>query len=256
MKPILVSYHFPEGPEDRYARLARVLAYTAEKHCAQTWDVRISVVQPEVLPKHRTASTSHLANTQKMDAWYQAVMEAPDGAQLLLIDADTFIVRSLDALWDHAFDLAITTKPGCIVPFNSGVLGVRVNARSRAFVTHWRSINRRMLNDETFHQTWRRRRADGTHYGGINQAALGYMLNHRPDDGACQIAELPCREWNCEDWSWASFDPELTRIVHVKSHLRKAVMGLLGNQPMRPEVKPLVKLWHQLEAEAAKEAAA
>jgi hypothetical protein len=40
------------------------------------------------------------------------------------------------------------------------------------------------------------------------KAALGAML-----DGAAgwKLERLPCREWNCEDSSWPSFDPAVTR---------------------------------------------
>jgi hypothetical protein len=174
-----------------------------------------------------------------MECWYEAVSMAPDGAELLLIDVDTVILRSLDAVWQQAFDIAYTTKPSRF-PFNSGVVFVRVNDRSRAFVKTWRDENLRMLTSETHHQAWRRK------YGGINQASLGYTLDSKLAAGV-QLVQLPCVEWNCEDSSWALYDPSVTRILHVKSSLRRAVF--LGH-PAPVSVRPLGRLWRQLEQEA------
>lgn len=221
-----------------YRRMATVLAHTAAIHCPQ-WDRRIERVTPPKLAKHPSASESHLANTQKMEAWYQAVAAAEDGDCLLLIDADTFITRPLDDIWDQDFDFAYTVKESKF-PHNSGVVFVRVSPQSKAFVETWRNENLRMLREEAHHQEWRRK------YGGINQASLGYAL----DTGLAsqiQILRLPCREWNCEDSSWPSFDPKLTRIVHVKSALRRAVFRI-GATPLR--LRPLARMWGQIEKAA------
>src|SRR5689334_21583703 len=90
MTPHLVAPWFGGA---NYRRMADVLAYTAAIHCPH-WQRTIERIAPPKLSKHPSASESHLCNTQKMEAWYQAVAAAPDGACLLLIDADTFITRS------------------------------------------------------------------------------------------------------------------------------------------------------------------
>lgn len=256
MTPRLVSSYFAArtlslddlehaGAQNPYARMARVLEHTAEKHLPG-WEISVRRVTPPDLTKHKTASHSHLANTQKMECWADAVHASPDGARLLLIDVDTFIVRPLDDAWSFDFDVAYTVKDG-VIPFNSGVVFVRVNARSRAFIEEWRAANRRMLGDRIFHEEWRSKKHDGKHYGGINQASLGYLLHHPELIAECRLLELPCLEWNCEDTSWDRFDPRVTRIVHVKSALRRSIFF---TQPAHPKVRILRRLWCVLERQA------
>lgn len=60
---------------------------------------------------------------------------------------------------------------------------------------------------------------------------------------------IPCREWNCEDSAWNAFDPGRTRIVHVKSALRRALFDRTAEDMARPGVARLVEMWRGLEAE-------
>jgi len=233
--PQLVAPWFG-GPH--YGRLAAVLAHTAAIHCP-AWQRTIERITPVTLARHPSASESHFTNTQKLEAWYQAALAAPDGACLLLLDADTFITRPIDDVWDLDFDVAYTVKPSKF-PHNAGVVFVRVSPQSRAFLETWRNENLRMFREVAHHQEWRRK------YGGINQASLGYVLESSAAD-AIKILRLPCTEWNCEDTSWDRFDPTVTRIVHVKSALRRAVFRM-GATPAR--LRPLARLWTQLEKAA------
>jgi hypothetical protein len=221
-----------------FGRLARVLEFTSALHCP-TWQRTIERITPVKLTRSPSASDSHLTNTQKLEAWYRAVLAAPDGACLLLLDADAFITRPLDDVWERDFDVAYTVKPAKF-PHNAGVVFVRSSPQSRAFVELWRNENLRMFRDGAHHQHWRRK------YGGINQASLGSVLESSVA-AKVQILRLPCAEWNCEDSSWDHFDPEVTRIVHVKSALRRAVFRI-GATPAR--LRPLMKAWHKLEGEA------
>jgi hypothetical protein len=225
--------------ESMWWRLARVLAYTAAEHCTD-WQVQ---VRPIVPPRLQSALgiPSHVHNTQKMEHWHRIITEAADGECLLLMDADTMILRPLDDVWTQNFDLGYTTKETRF-PFNSGVVFVRVSPRVRAFVSEWRAENLRMLGDARHHQVWRKQ------YGGINQAALGSLLA-RPAPCKLTLAKLPCLEWNCEDSHWATFDPAVTRIVHIKGALRRAVF-FKGHDRPPEQLAPLVERWHALEHQA------
>lgn len=237
MTPRLHAVYFAETPADRLAwtRLARVLAYTAVQHCPD-WAIDIEALPPAPrLP----AMAGYVANTYKLDRWCALVESAGDGTPLLLIDSDTMIVRPLDPIWARPFDVAYTTKPGRF-PFNAGVIALRVSDPVRSFLRAWRDENRRLLGDSKTHRDWRRK------YGGLNQAALGSILEAGRGRGL-HIATLPCAEWNCEDSSWPAFDPAVARIVHVKSTLRRAVLGFAVTPP---QIRPLVRLWRELEQEA------
>jgi hypothetical protein len=221
-------------------RLASVLRYTIAQHC-QDWLVDVERVQPADLASP-LGSKVCVVNTQKLDYWAAAVKALPDGERVLLLDADTAILRSLDDVWDRAFDVAYTTKPeGSRMPFNAGVMFLRVSPATRAFMDAWVTENRRMFEDPAWHQVWR------PAYVGMNQSALGYLLHHRQPRLELNIARLPCLEWNLEDEHWSQFEPSRTRIVHYKSALRDAMFKRTG--PEDDAQRQLIKLWRDLEGE-------
>ncbi len=217
-------------------RMAHVLAYSAYQHCP-SWDIRVKAVAPLRL-KSAMKRASHVHNTQKLDFWVSCVDQAPEGTPIVLLDADTVILRPLDDLWVQAFDVAYTVRaPGSFkYPINGGVVCLRSNPRSRAFMASWSAANRRMLGDKYAHVPWRQK------YGGINQASLGYVLERERPADATLIA-LPCQEWNCEDSAWATFSAS-TRILHLKSSLRYALFERIVAHDY---LRPLMKLWDEIE---------
>lgn len=249
MKPQIISCYFAGDDAnaletgDRYDRMGAVLQHTARLHCGH-WDRRIGRIVPPAVPRRSGATPSHVQNSQKLEYWTAAVLDAPDGAQLLLIDADTFITQCLDPLWDRAFDIAYTVRPeDSRLPFNGGVIAVRANERSRTFFTAFRQLNRNMLEDPRYHIQFRRR------FGGINQAAFGALLETPSAQGGAVLERLACREWNCEETGWLEFDPNITRIVHVKSSLRRAIFSMT-TVPDGTKLRELVSMWRRLEKEA------
>jgi hypothetical protein len=227
-----------------FERMARVLGYTAAVHCPD-WDVRVVRIEPEQFEPSRFAKPGHVVNTQKMAAWAAAVEQAADGDRLLLIDADCFIANPLTPVWDEPFDMAYTVKPESRFPFNSGVVFLRVGERVREFVRNWWNENLRLLENAEDHRRWNH------DYGGINQAALGSILHSEDGLRGMDVRQLPCRVWNCEDSAWREFDPASTRIVHVKSALRRAIFPETVRRTwQRPDVSlfPLASHWKSLES--------
>ena len=155
---------------------------------------------------------------------------------LLLIDADTFVTNPLDPIWAYEFDLAYASKPRERFRLNGGVIFLRISPVVKRFVSAWLEENHRLLLSPQDFAPWRK-----TH-GGINQAALGSVL-HR-EAGGLRVRQLSCREWNCEDSAWSTFDPAITRIVHVKSDLRNAAVF---KRAYPDELHPLVAAWRTAE---------
>lgn len=243
-RPRLEANYFGTGDiGDRYTRLAQVLDFTARRHLPN-WDVNVQRIDP---PEYASAmgNISHVWNTQKLERWFRVVDEAPDGARVLLIDGDTFITRTLDPIWEQPFDLAYTLRAGTHLPLNAGVVFVRVSPRTRDFMAAWWRTNLHFLRDAGAHTPWRLR------YAGINQASLGYVLEKVPH--GCELLQIHCREWNCCEWEL--FDPQVTRIVHVKSLLRRVVFGMVSAAvgPRTKKLHGLVKMWRGLEIEARNE---
>jgi hypothetical protein len=242
-QPLLVASWF--GANQQYERMARVLEHSARQHCP-AWDIRVEHIAPARL-ESALRNEGHVENTHKMQHWANAVASADDGQQLLLMDADTMVLRPLDRLWDLDFDFAYTDRPGGRLPFNSGVVALRVSAATRAFVAEWlqeqlamlAGCNRSGQHDPLYHRRYHSK------FGGINQAALGRMLERR-DEFGLNLRILQGHEWNAEDGCWQTVDAN-TRIVHVKSALRRAVFE---DRTPAPWLVPIARTWHQLEAEA------
>lgn len=224
-----------------FARMAKVFEATARQHCPG-WDLNVRQIEEVEIDRHRSAGKGHVANTQKLEEWNAVVQAAPAGARLLLIDADTFFTNPIDDIWDQDFDIAYTTRYADL-PFNLGVMFLRVSDPVRAIFADFAKINREMLTDEAAHDLYRHR------FGGMNQSAFGRLLETEAAR-ALNIVTLPCREWNCEDSAWSTFDPSLTRIVHVKSALRRALFDGTPAAFRKPGVASLVSLWRKLEETA------
>lgn len=235
-RPRLVACYFGDGHESQWPRMARVLEHSARTHCS-TWSIEIRKMNPDPTLLRTAREVAEAANTQKLEHWIGAIVTAKDDDQIMLIDVDTVILRTLDEVWDRTFDLAYTTKPGPY-PFNAGVMFVRVNDRVRQFARVWLAENERMFADRAYHLIWKRI------YGGINQAALGATIAKTFIRSMLEIRELPCVEWNCEDQSWSAFDPSVTRILHIKTALRRACFNLA---PTPLELQPLMRRWRELE---------
>lgn len=236
MTPRLEACYFSAiGSDGRWTRLSRVLEWTARRHCP-SWHVNVELITPA--PASSVLNIrAYETNTSKLDRWAEIVAAAEDGEHLLLIDADTMILRTLDDIWEYPFDLAYTTKRARF-PLNGGVIFLRVSNRVKAFMAAWAVQNRARLADDDRAADWR-----FTH-GGVNQAALAQLLD---TDHGLHLLALPCAEWNCEDSAWASFNPDITRIVHIKSALRQAC---LTGFTYPDELNPLRELWRTAEREA------
>ncbi len=234
----LVACFFDRRPLGPFARMARVLEMTAQTHCAD-WTIAV-----ERLPLEDRRAPSgvdaHAHNTQKLERWVESAIAQPDGTEVLLIDADTMILRAIDSVWDEPFDLAYTVKAAPF-PFNLGVMFWRINARTRPVLQAWREENAALFAESQRDQTWRRA------YGGINQAAFG-RLHARGGLEGLGVRTVPCYEWNCEESGWDRFDADRVRIVHLKGELRRTVF--CASRPKRT-LAPIVTIWRELDEAAA-----
>jgi hypothetical protein len=240
--PTLVSSY----SGDRYARLARVLRYTATR-CLPDWSLTIA-------PSARFFDAYNAADGQaplppgaqldKMRVWRRALDMAPDGAELLLIDADTVILQPLDDIWRESFDVAYTTHAPAHSPWpiNAGVLFLRATPATRAFFAAW------CVGTDRMSQASKSERARARQeHGSWDQRILAQTLRRWQD--RLQTRALPCVEWNCADPEWAH-RTEATRILHIKGSLRAAIFGTQPGRHRRDVLPPLRDVWQRLEQEA------
>lgn len=215
-----------------YRRLAQVLDYSARKHCPG-WIVNLERLEP---PPYVSAmgNPSHVWNTQKLEFWRRQTLAAPDGARLLLIDGDMLFRKPIDSIWDHDFEMAYTIRDGgSRLPFNGGVVFIRVSTATRAFLDRWWAVNLRFLTHAAEHKNWRLK------YAGINQASFGCLLEK--GTGLTKILKLKCSEWNlCE---WERHPPEGARIIHIKSSLRVRLFHELQRSGAGRHSKQIIAWW-------------
>lgn len=240
--PILFADYFDGGGPNApfYERMIRVLEYTARKHCPD-WSVETQRLDPAE-GYGASAIHSHVSNTHKLDYWNRRVQAADDGDRILLIDGDMMILRSIDDIWQKDFDLCYTTKRSPKLPFNGGVLFLRVSPAVKRFMAAYWERNIEFLRDQAMHVRFRSK------FGGMNQAAFGSLLHEIKPNFGLNLVEVPCAEWNCEQSAWPTFNPNVTRIVHIKSALRKAIFGRISGYD--GFLEPLIQIWRGLEREA------
>lgn len=230
MTPVAISRFW--GGSD-WSRMAAVLGASLARFCPD-WTLDIAEVRG-----YRPAGKLE-GNSWKLEEWVRAALRYPDGTEILLLDADSLIGRSLDPLWSRAFDVALTLRPkGSRFPLNAGFVALRLSDATRRFLDLWLKRNRELMADAV-----RLRQLRGK-YGGPNQSALCSLY----DEGALkglEILWLDCAEWNCEDTTWAEAGPR-TRIVHVKDGLRRCALGYPGRYSQH-ELR-LAAAWRRIEGE-------
>lgn len=233
MTPHLAACYFLEKkePDGQYDRLARVLEFSARRLCPR-WTMQIARIAPTLLAPC-TGNPSHAWNHAKLEWWASVVDAAPEGTELIIMDADMVIVRPLAPIWQVPFDLAYTVRQRSRLPLNGGLVALRVSAGTRAAIRQWRDLDAEMMVNGQRHGPWHRK------YMGMNQASFGCLLEEGGFAGL-HLHQLRCQEWNlCE---WADYSPT-TRVIHVKSRLRRAVFG----SGVHAELAPLVTVWHEIE---------
>jgi hypothetical protein len=206
-------------PAGHYDRLRCVFERSAE---AAMPGIEIEVVAVGAQPSRQHA----------MAACFLAAAErAVDiGGEVAVADVDLMFLREIRSAFDAPFDAAVTVRETAM-RFNTGLWFYRSDGR--AFVERWRGWTRRMLAGE--------RRTEVRRYGGIDQAALAAAVA----EGGAGVLELPCREWNATQSEWAAVDVSM-RVVHVKSALRRAVLG--RERPRDPALLPLIERFHEWES--------
>lgn len=235
------------GGMSSYKRMARVFAYSVEKNSPKT-PLTIHHLQSDEKKylkygnqkKHSRISnpyvkSNYVNNTMKTIGHNRIVQSIPDDEVVALMDSDMLVLHDLSSIEDMVFDLIYTTRPpGSKFPINSGVIFLRGSQRVRDWYSAWESKVREFVAD----RNWLKQEHK---YGGINQSALGWMLEQ---EHKLNIQTLPCSIWNCENESWKLFSDK-TKIVHVLGGLRSHVCH---NHPVvAPEVKPLAAIWKKYE---------
>lgn len=163
----------------------------------------------------------------KMAAEYVLHLNEP----CAVCDVDLMFRRSIADIWDHDFDIAVTTR-NLHAKYNTGLWFFRPTEAAMAFVTRWIELTEQFANDY-----------QGSHAGlkkwaGLDQYALSCV---RDKYSHVNCIELPCREWNAEQTCWAGVD-DYTRVIHLKSQLRNEIFGRPQNMKYNGVISENIKI--------------
>lgn len=208
----IVCNHFGD---EAFSRMAESLKRSVALHCPDAEFVEIVTDQPDEKPGMLRHYTD---NHAKLLEWRDAVYAGSDGERLVLMDADTLVLGDLAFAFDETFDIGWTWRPGRL-PVNSGVVYVRVNDRSRAFMDAWVERDSKLMEHRALAAHGRSK------YGGANQAAFMWLITHGGGQDIALCHPLMCKHWNSVDQTWCDFNEE-TRVLHIKGRLRDACMGV------------------------------
>lgn len=205
----LESILFPGKHPEQFERMAAALERSAENTPHPLTIHRITDPDEDVLSAARSECTpAWINNARKAKHHARIIDAAADGELLGMIDADAMILGDLSEVESMNFDIAYTARPPQSKwRINTGVYFVRVSWRMRWFCNLWRIKAIEMLGNAAFHLKWKNEHR----YGGIHQAAFGWMLENAGIDFSA--VALPCEVWNCVNGCYAT--AENPKIVHL-----------------------------------------
>jgi hypothetical protein len=168
-------------------------------------------------------------NSLKLKKWNEIVQEATDN--VVLMDCDTILLKCISHVFEKDFDFAYTERTkGGHFPLNGGVVFVKPTKKSKEFFNEWLRVNDKMMDNFNFHRPWKKK------YAGINQAALGYLLERKPE---LNILKVPCSKYNaCDPVDWE--DVSDAHVLHIKSDLQNQCFA---KEPTR--LKDAVSEWNK-----------
>jgi hypothetical protein len=234
----IVTVQFDYSGDQRYTQLCDVFEYSLKKNFP---DARLHKIKLSPNPhwSRETIKRGFHSNKIKLDAWAKAMEEIKDD-KLIFMDCDMLVLDDLSSAFNSDFDIGVTYRTRCRMPFNGGVVFVRNNERSKEFFRMWGETDERMYKDKKFHNPWRRI------YAGINQAAFGYLYENQNLFSA-KIKEFPCAIWN------ACLEDRYTddmKVIHVKSQVRKSCFSKYPVEAIEIEYREQVRVWREYAIQA------
>jgi len=234
---IILSVVFKYGDDKKgYGRLVRVLEESIHVNFPAAKAEIIETAPPS--RNGRRGMAQHLgANTHKLRIWNDFIQQATE--PVVLSDCDMMVLHDFSEVFEGNFDIGYMVRTGRAnkrrIPYNGGVVFVKPTEGGKRFIKIWKDINDVMDKDAAFHKQYR------AVYAGMNQASFGYLMEH-PVEGVT-LKQFPCRIYDACSEDWDTLDMEKTKIVHIKSKLRKAII----NGDIIGKWKSIILAWRDLE---------
>lgn len=187
---------------NEYVKLKDTFVASWNRNC----DIPIEVIEIDP-PNIGDQVPGYYFNHAKLSAWVEAVQ-----GDTILIDCDMLCISDISDGFGTVHHIGITEKRSGS-PINAGVVFVRDNPLSRAFLEKWIEVDGKMLHDPAFHSTYWKV------YRGMNQSSLGWMIENGYND---IVTRLPCNTYNLCDGEWENWRE--SKMIHIKGFLRQKVL--------------------------------
>ena len=231
---VIFSVQFDFFKFSQYELLSKVFVYSAKKNCPDSEVVLLQIPPPDF---KNAAKRCFASNTVKIDKWVEFLYKTDD--DVILMDCDMLVLKDLKPAFDDPnFDIGYCVKTNGHPPFNGGVVFVRNTPEAKAFVKAWAAMNRKMYHNKPFHNPWRKK------YAGMNQAAFGYMYEHKETWQGAKLKAFPCRIWNAHRDDWEHVGGQ-TKNVHIKSELRKLALRNYAIKDVEPKYRVALAEWQR-----------
>jgi len=253
VKIVTVQFNYPkELRRTPYDKLYETFKKSIEQNAPQCELVELKPKAPEV--NASLQKISFTSNTLKLKLWCDYLEKATepvvfaDCDMLCLRDpAEVFRLKTNDTkvlfaedIEANFFDIGYTERHNDYnrrLPINGGIIFANPTEATKQFFRRWYEVNCLMLANKNIHRSFHEK------YGGINQAAFGYMLEAEPKEHNAVLKAFPTRIYNAVDCDWHLINDK-TMFVHYKSALRRAVLhGSSGHTRMQRAID----LWHYYE---------
>ena len=229
MQIVTVQFNYKNGPD--YAELMDVFkksVKTYQPDC-EFHDIRIDTPEKDINKPYFMTY-----NTIKLEYWVDFLKHTKEN--VIFSDCDMMMLRSAAHAFDPDFDVAYTKRQIIYkAPLNGGIMFARPTDKAIDFFKELLEINQRMYEDEVFHHPWLLK------YVGMNQAAMGYILEKGNRSGAL-LHEYLTPQWNAVEGDWPRINEE-TVFCHLKGKLRIAIQR--RHVPSGTYKKPL-QLWYDM----------
>jgi len=226
---VTVQFNQPGGKD--YDELLTNFKRSVHKYQPSCGFEEIKIEAPERIG-HKAYFMTY--NTEKLKLWVDFLRHTKK--KVIFADCDMLLLRSAEHAFDITFDVAYTRRQIIYkAPNNGGIMFARPNEKAIAWYEELLEVNQRMYEDKIFHAPYLSK------YVGMNQAAMGYMIENGSKSGA-KVHQYLTIEWNAVEGDWQRINKD-TVFCHYKGSIRESIR--LRRFPSGTQKKAL-ELWYDM----------
>ena len=152
----------------------------------------------------------------------------------VVCDIDLLFLKPIFDIQKFNFDIAITVRKS--IPYNTGLWVYNPTDRAKKFLDKW------VIYTQTIMKNFSKYEQFSWDNGGIDQASFSWLMKKNKNNEIATVKKLDCQEWNATQSEWNKIDNK-TKIIHIKSKLRKACFNKNFNFDEYEYLKPLVQIF-------------